>query len=268
MGNMLITPHSSQTVQWTCPDCPDGHPHEWEAQVGDRTKNDGCPLCSGKRVCQHNSVATKAPHVAASWDSTANDGTPHDFTAASNFKKQWHCSVCGHKWLAQISSRIAKKYGCPECRNLKRAGPKARLPTLAECNHPLLKDWDTEANAKEGLFPDKLTLGSNKRVHWVCHKCPLGLTHKYVTPLASRTLKGSGCSCCGRRTACECNSLPSLHPDIAQEWDYDKNKGNPNDCTASSNATVWWKSRDQQSWQQSIDSRTDKRLKRQRNQAA
>ena len=106
MGNMLITPHSSQTVQWTCPDCPYGHPHERETQVGDRTNNDGCPLCLGKRVCQHNSVATKAPHVAASWDSTANDSTPHDFTAASHSKKQWHCSVCGHKWLAQINNGI------------------------------------------------------------------------------------------------------------------------------------------------------------------
>jgi len=262
LGNVNITPNSGQKVHWTCPDCPDGHPHQWEARVYNRTDNANCPFCIGKRVCQHNSVATKAPYVAATWDSTANDGTPHDFTAASNRRKQWYCPVCGHKWLARINHRIGQKSGCPECCKLKRAGPKVRQPTLAECNHPLLKEWDTDANAKEGLFPDKLTLGSNKRVHWVCHKCPLGLTHKYVTTVNSRALLGSGCSCCGGRTACKCNSLPSLYPEVAQEWDYSKNDGIPCDYTARSHAIVWWKLSDLRSWQQSIFSRTDNRLKR------
>ena len=232
-----------------------------------RTKNDGCPFCRGRKVCQHNSVATKAPHVAGSWDSTANDGTPHDFTAASHSKKHWRCLVCGHKWQAIIHARVTQKSGCPECCNLKRAGPRGRLPTLAECNHPLLKDWDTEANAKEGLFPDKLTLGSHKRVHWVCHKCPLGVMHKYVSRVNSRALLGSGCSCCGGRTACKCNSLPSLYPYIAQEWDYSKNDGKPCDYAARSHAIVWWKSRDLRSWQQSVNSRTDNRLKQHKNRA-
>jgi len=235
--------------------------------VTNRTKNDGCPFCKGKKVCQHNSVATIAPDVAASWDSTANEGTPHDFTANSHFKKQWHCSVCGHKWQAIIHGRVGQKSGCPECYNLKRARPKVRQPTLAECNHSLLKEWDTEANAKERLFPDKLTLGSQKRVHWLCHKCPLGVTHKWVASINSRALLGSGCSCCGGRTACKCNSLPSLYPDIAQEWDYSKNDGKPCDYTAKSHAVVWWKSSDLRSWQQSVNSRTDDRLKQHKNRA-
>ncbi len=167
-----------------------------------RTKNDGCPFCNGKRGCQHNSIAFKAPNVAASWDSTASDGTPHDFTANSNFTKQWHCPVCGHKWLASISHRVGLKSVCPGCYNLRSARTKVRHPTLAECNHPLLKEWDTEANAKEGLFPDKLRLGSNKRVHWTCRKCPLGLTHKWAATMNSRALAGNGCSCCAGRTAC------------------------------------------------------------------
>ncbi len=267
LGNMLITPHTSQKVQWTCPDCPDGHPHQWEVSVVHRKRYEGCPFCLGRRVCQHNSVATKAPNVAASWDSTANDGTPHDFTANSSRRKQWHCHVCGHKWLARISSRVVGQTGCPECYNLKRAWPKVRLPTLAECNHPLLKDWDTEANAKEGLFPDKLTLGSNKRVHWLCRKCPLGLTHKYTSSVNSRALAGKGCSICDGFSTCKCNSLPSLFPHVAQEWDYDKNDRNPGDCTARSLAMIWWKSEDRQSRQQSINSRTDKRLKQHSNRA-
>ena len=263
LGNVSIPNNSGQKVYWTCSDCPDGHPHQWEAGVLHRTKQPGCPFCLGDRVCQHNSVATKAPDVAASWDSTANQGTPHDFTAHSNFKKHWHCLVCGHKWQAIISSRTGgQKCGCPECFNLKRSGPKLRHPTLTECNHPLLEEWDKEANAKEGLFPDKLRLGSNKRVHWVCSKCPLGMMHKYVSTVNARALSGSGCSCCRGRTACKCNSLPSLYPEVAREWDFSKNDKTPWDYTAKSQAVVWWKSSDLRSWQQPISSRTDDRLKR------
>ncbi len=256
LGNILITPHSHRKVHWACHDCPDGHPHQWEAQVTSRTKNDGCPFCAGRKVCQHNSVASKAPEVAASWDSTANDGTPHDFTANGSFTKQWHCPVCGHKWLASISHCVGQSSGCPMCYNLKRAEPRVRQPTLAECNHALLKEWDTEANAKEGLFPDTLTLGSNKPVHWTCCKCPLGLPHKWVATMNRRALAGNGCSCCAGRTACQCNSLPSLYPGIAQEWDCCKNDGDPGDYTAKSHAVVWWKSSDLGSWQQSVNSRT------------
>ncbi len=265
---MLITPLSRREVHWTCPECPDGHPHQWEARVAGRTNYEGCPFCLGKRVCQHNSVATKSPSVAASWDSTANDGTPHDFTANSHYRKQWHCHVCGHKWLAQILSRVAWQNGCPECYNVKRAGPRKRLPTLAECYHPLLKDWDTEANAKEGLLPDKLTLGSHKRVHWVCHKCPLGLTHKYTSSVNSCALAGSGCSICHGFSTCKCNSLPSLFPDLAQQWDNDKNDQKPGDYTAKPHAMVWWKSEDRQSWQQSINSGQTGASKQQRIRAA
>lgn len=230
LGNIDITPYSGRKVHWTCPDCPDSHPHQWEVRVASRTDSDGCPFCMGQRVCTHNSVATKAPEVAATWDSTANDGTPHDFTANSNVTKQWHCLVCGHRWLAKIGNRVASQSGCRKCARLKHAvrhpaRHPARHPTLAECNHPLMKDWDSEANAKEGLFPDKLTLGSNKRVHWVCHKCPLGLTHKYVSRIHSRALAGNGCLCCGGRTLCKCNSLLSLNPEVAQEWDYCKKWG-------------------------------------------
>ncbi len=89
----------------------------------------------------------------------------HKTSQLTAISKQWQCPVCGHKWLASVGHRVGLKPGCTECYNLKRTRPKVRHCTLAACNHPLLKEWDTEANAKEGLFPDKLRLGSNKRVH-------------------------------------------------------------------------------------------------------
>lgn len=92
-------------------------------------------------------------------------------------------------------------------------------------------------------------------------------TQLCVSSEITGALAGNGCPICRGLQACKCNSLLSLHPDIAHEWGYGKNDGRPNDYTARSHAVVWWKSKAQQSWQQTIDSRTDKRLVRHRSKA-
>ncbi|KAL3155490.1 hypothetical protein ABBQ38_011044 [Trebouxia sp. C0009 RCD-2024] len=68
LGDIDIRPYSYRKVQWICDQCPDGHPHSWSATVASRTNGTGCPLCRGCKVCKHNSLAAKAPSVAAQWD--------------------------------------------------------------------------------------------------------------------------------------------------------------------------------------------------------
>ncbi|KAL3155562.1 hypothetical protein ABBQ38_011116 [Trebouxia sp. C0009 RCD-2024] len=51
------------------------------------------PHNSGRQVCKHNSLATKAPLVAAQWDYEANDGTPDNVVAQSNHLAHWHCKA-------------------------------------------------------------------------------------------------------------------------------------------------------------------------------
>ena len=63
LGSVAVKPHSHRKVWWSCPDCPDGHGHIWEATVKGRTEGRGCPFCSGQKVCKHNSLATKAPEA-------------------------------------------------------------------------------------------------------------------------------------------------------------------------------------------------------------
>ena len=102
LGRMLIRPQSQKQVWWTCDQCPDGYLHSWSAQVSSRTAGRGCPQCSSRKVCKHNSLATKAPDVAAQWDYEANDGTPGDVVSQSERAVGWLCDACGHKWTAQV----------------------------------------------------------------------------------------------------------------------------------------------------------------------
>ncbi|KAL3156307.1 hypothetical protein ABBQ32_012575 [Trebouxia sp. C0010 RCD-2024] len=258
LGNIVIKPQSKKKVWWTCDQCPDGHLHSWSAMVQSRHNGTGCPQCSSRVVCKHNSLATKAPLVAAEWDYQANDHTPEDLVAHSHHKANWHCKLCGCKWEAAINARVGKiKTGCPQCFEASRTMARIRHPTFAECSHPLLAEWDHQRNAAQGHFPDKVTLKSNKQIFWICTNCPAGQEHSWSARPTSRTghIK-SGCPFCAGQAACKCNSLKALYPDTAAEWDYKKNQSQPSNYTASSTHLAWWFNPQYGSWQQSVDART------------
>ena len=262
LGSIDIKPYAKRKVWWTCDQCPDGHLHRWEARVDLRTDGRGCSQCSGRKVCKHNSLATKAPKVAAQWDYEANDGTPEDVVAQSNTTVGWHCDACGDKCSAPPGRRVSKnKAGCPQCGNDASAKKKVKHPTFAECqdshSKALLAQWDHERNAPQGNFPHKIRLRSNKQIFWLCTKCPAGQEHSWTAMPFSRTGRSKpGCPYCAGQAACKCNSLQALHPAVAAEWDYAKNEGQPSDYTASSHHPAWWLNPQGDSWQQTINSRT------------
>ncbi|KAL3149596.1 hypothetical protein ABBQ32_002366 [Trebouxia sp. C0010 RCD-2024] len=259
LGNIDIKPQSNRKAWWTCDQCPDGHLHRWFTKIQDRTNGRGCPQCSGRAVCRHNSLATKAPKVAAQWDHDANIGTPDKVVAQSNHKVGWRCDACGHKWRASPNARVSKlRNGCPHCvETAKAAKNPTRHPTFAECQHPLLAEWDHKRNAAQGIFPDNIKLRSNKKIFWLCTNCPAGQEHSWPAHPSLRTARTqSGCPFCAGHAACRCNSLQALYPDIAAEWDYSNNQGQPSDHTAGSSYLAWWSSPQRASWQQSINTRT------------
>ena len=255
LGDVLIKPHSHRKVWWQCHQCPDGHLRSWAATLYNRSRGPGAQ-CSGKKVCKHNSLANKAPLVAAEWHPTSNNFRPEDVTASSNKSAVWQCQVCSHVWTAVIGQRVLGGTGCPECsRGFGRA--RKRYPSFAECNHPLLTEWDYSRNATLGLFPNEVSLSSHKRVFWQCCQCPAGQKHSYQATPNSRTGKNlAGCPCCSGFKACKCNSLQTHYPELTPEWDFTKNEGTPDDHTAHSTYMAWWTSPEGKSWQQSIEART------------
>ena len=92
LGSIVIKPMSNKKAWWMCDKCPNGHRHSWCALVFSRTDGNGCPQCSSRKVCQHNSLATKAPEVAAQWDYEKNDDTPDSVVAMSRQSLRWLCA--------------------------------------------------------------------------------------------------------------------------------------------------------------------------------
>ncbi|KAL3147863.1 hypothetical protein ABBQ32_002584 [Trebouxia sp. C0010 RCD-2024] len=200
-----------------------------------------------------------APLVAAQWNYEVNDGTPDSVVAQSSQPVGWLSDVCDGKWTATPNNRVGQnKAGCPHCYEATKGNKKTKQPTFAECQHPLLAEWDHERNAAQGNHPDNVRLTSNKQIFWLCAKCPTGQEHSWSAQPTHRTGRGkAGCPYCAGKAACRCNSLQALYPDIAAEWNHAKNKGQPSNYTASTSLLAWWSNPERGSWQQTIHARTD-----------
>lgn len=126
------------------------------------------------------------------------------------------------------------------------------LKEYVENSPKLLNEWDYVKNEESGLYPDKITLHSHKKVHWKCSK-----GHKWIATVASRSA-GNGCPfCSGREVVVGQNDLLSCRPEIAKEWNYERNgELQPFQVTKSANKRVWWRcSVCSHEWQDTVNHR-------------
>lgn len=103
-------------------------------------------------------------------------------------------------------------------------------------NEQLLKEWNYEKNGD--LTPQMVTHGSNKKVWWKCSKC----SEEWQAKVGNRSILGRGCPyCTNQKIRVGKNDLATTHPQLAAEWDYEKNDKTPQEVTYGSGKKVWWK---------------------------
>ena len=68
--------------------------------------------------------------------------------------------------------------------------------------------------------------------------------------------KLKGCPCCAGQKVCECNSLETVCPDIAADFDVDKNGVTAAEVTSSAGAKYGWLSDEPGAKKRSVDQRT------------
>ena len=72
---------------------------------------------------------------------------------------------------------------------------------------------------------------AHKKIWWKCFK-----GHEWKTAVNHRTNKGTKCPECDKYKRGEAikgfNDLATFFPDIAKEWDYDKNSSKPTEVTS------------------------------------
>ncbi len=236
-----LTCGSGKKVWWKC-----SKGHEWQTTIHNRNNGNACPYCYGRYAIKgENDLRTINPLLASEWNYEKNGNLrPEDFMVSSGKKVWWKCSK-GHEWQAIIASRN-KGSGCPIC-----AGKKVvqGYNDLATINPVLAKEWNYEKNGN--LRPENITSGSNKRAWWKCSK-----GHEWQAVIYTRN-NGIGCPYCLNKNVLRgCNDLTTINPELAKEWNYEKNGDlKPEDFTANSGKNVWWKCGKGHEWQAIIRNR-------------
>jgi hypothetical protein len=242
--NMGLTPKdvsfgSHKEVWWKCK-----NGHSWRAKINDRNNGCSCPYCSGHKVCPDNCLATINPKLVKEWNYKKNIGiSPKDFTTGSNKKVWWKCKN-GHEWVAQINNRNDGRC-CPYCCNQKICKDNS----LAFLNKNLCREWNYVKN--KDLMPKNVGATSNKKVWWKCIK-----GHEWEANISYRA-SGGGCPYCSGHKVCSETCLVTKNPELAKEWNYDRNnKLTPKDVVSKSRKKVWWKCKAGHEWKSAICNRS------------
>jgi translation initiation factor IF-1 len=189
---------SGQMKEWRCE-----HGHEWNATPSHRIKGAGCLVCLNRQVLEgFNDLATTHPALAAQ----AHKWDPSTVVSGSKARRLWQCDR-GHEWEAQVSERVRRNTGCPQCANR----PVAMRHSSLVVEHP-----EVAAQAA-GWDPSTVTSGSSAIRLWRCSE-----GHEWKARVSHRT-RGTGCPVCTKRRIIKgVNDLATTHPALAAQavgWD-------------------------------------------------
>jgi hypothetical protein len=238
-------------VAWVC-----SLGHSWKIAINDRTNVNrsgnpsSCPYCSNQKVLKgFNDLASKFPKVASEWDFAANKGlTPEEVTFGTPKSFWWVCSL-GHRFNSRVTDRTKRGIQCSTCTNQKLEVGFNDLTTT----HPKLSsEWHPFLNGDRK--PTDVQGGSGGKAWW---QCKLG--HAFEAEIRQRKNKDTGCTVCSNmQVLAGFNDLATTHPQVALEWDWERNKAKrPSDFIAGNKVKVWWVCNVcSTSWAASIGNRT------------
>ena len=181
------------------------------------------------------------------WNSARNkEVNSSSLSYGSKRKIWWHCAK-GHEWQATVKSRV-EGTGCPVCAN--RALLPGENDLFTRCPE-LASQWHSSKNG--ALTPNQVLFGSHRKVWWRCKK-----GHEWQARIASRTQFGAGCPVCsGKAVISGENDLARLFPNVANQWDHEKNGVlTPEQVSPYSNRRVWWRCARGHSWRTVVAART------------
>ena len=236
----MVKPKAGKNVWWKCL-----KGHSYESVIGNRANGSGCPACVGRIISLETSLEYLNPELSKQWHPVKNKNLLPSQVARGSSKRVWWICVEGHEWQTSVSQRDKSSSGCPYC-----AGQKATNDNSLVKTHPfLLEEWNYAKN--KGFDPNLFKAGSARKVWWKCIK-----GHEWETAISQRKM-GRGCPACSGLIASEDNNLLKSFPDIANEWDSEKNIDlTPITITPFSGRKVWWKCTRGHSWVASVGART------------
>ena len=123
--------------------------------------------------------------------------------------------------------------------------------SLATKHPQLCLEWNYARNG--AIKPDTVAAGSSKKFWWKCSVC----SHEWSATASARS-NGLGCPvCAGQKVRTGYNDLLTLYPELASEWNYERNLSlRPEEVRPRTHRKAWWKCRTcAHEWEAEIKSR-------------
>lgn len=198
----------------------------------------------------------KMKYILDEWDYERNgDIKPEDIAISNPIRVNWICKY-GHRWESSVHHRIYVETDCPYCAGKKIAPGFNDLAT--KCPE-LAKEWHPTKNE---LGPENYFPTSEQKVWWQCEK-----GHEWQAVIKSRALGRNGkitkCPfCSNKKVWVGYNDLATKYPEVAKEWNYEKNEITPQEVVWGSNKRVWWKCKYGHEWKMPVYRRTQDKPRR------
>lgn len=118
-----------------------------------------------------------------------------------------------------------------------------------------MAQWNYEKNNKLNLFPEQISASSSKKVWWKCPVCQ----YEWEKSPNNKTY-GKGCPVCANKIIIPgYNDLKTKFPNIAKEWNYNRNQDKkPENYAPFSTQKVWWLCEFGHEWETKICNRTNR----------
>lgn len=197
------------------------------------------------------SLSETHPDLISQWHPTFNKVTPLEVYAGSNRSVIWtNCPAEEtHVWAASIAQRTRPKpSGCAVC-----AGRQIMIGVndLATTHPSIAAQWHPTLNQSS---PTAVTAGSSKKFMWA--GCSVEPSHVWEASVSKR-VDGRGCPICsGHQILFGFNDLASSRPDVAKEWDGERNGITPDRVLSSVMTVFAWKCQHGHRWMAAIRNRT------------
>jgi hypothetical protein len=198
-----------------------------------------------------NNLHDRFPILCEEWDYSKNLFGPKSVSYASGRTVSWKCSR-GHSWRTAVCNRSLRGSGCPKCSN----NQVTKSNNLAVSYPEIAAEWDHERNK---VSPADVSWSQPVEAWWICAKCACSWKQQIISRIRYRNRKFHGCPECKRRKELGVRSFKIEHPEIAAEWDYDKNIDKPENVFSSENIMIWWRCEKGHSWKGHLGMRVKRR---------
>lgn len=163
----------------------------------------------------------------------------NELTICSNRKLYWKCPICGYSKLSNVNSYVNlhdKKHRCKGCNSLRIKYPEIYSRIDIE------KSIENDPSLTREYI-ENITAGNSETVLvFKCDTCKHEFKSTAYIMFSGRHTKTKGCPyCSGRIIEKGINDLKTRYPNIAAEWDYEKNYPlTPDEIAPGSSKKVWW----------------------------